>query len=272
MNVDIFSRRDGFTMAGRRNGNTNHARKRKVQKEPFSYKNLTDKQKKLVKWGGAAIVAVIIILAVLGSYDLLPHFDGSLHIIGGELKGAQPNDIILNTQTREDPRYFNLGSVEVPEGYYNDDDFHTIISTSDAVDYSQSYCYRPEDKAQPLQIVVVQGSASSIDERIKAISGQYSDPEAYVTSERIDAVSPVKGNKYSAIHATSVETETDIDEQGNVTREYYSTVAVAYVDVDSGSRCIMVYMSFKADTKAQIPTDETIRACIEQMVDTVTVK
>ncbi|MBQ3080286.1 MAG: hypothetical protein IJC48_09875 [Clostridia bacterium] len=259
-------------MAGKRNNNANHAKKRHVKKEAFTWKSLTEKQQKLVKVGSIIAAIIIIALIALNSFDLLPHFDGHLHLVNGNLWGAGENDLIVNTQERHDPRYFNVGSVEIPEGYYNDEEFHSVISTSEYADYSQKYCYRPEDKSSPIRMVSVQGTAAGIDHLVGLLEEMYSDPEANILSEKIDRVSKVKGNHYYGYHSTSVEPVFDRDSDGNITDAYYSTNSVGYIDIGAKNRSIMVYVSLRSDSMEEVPSEEELGEILDQMIDTVTVK
>lgn len=259
-------------MANKRRFNSNHAQKRRVQKKEFSFKDLSCKQKKLILWGSVAALVVIIVLVTLTSLDLIPHLDGSLQLINGKLKGVVENDIVSREEVdTNDYRYYNLGSIETPEGFYSDPSFHEVITTSTIKDLSQKYCYRPNEEGV-LNLVSIQGTNSSAEEMVEKSKANLSDPATYTASENFEKTSPVKGNSYHGYYSTSIEKLEDLDDYGRVERAYYGTYAIIYLDTAEDDKSIMVFASYKSDTKDEIPTADEIYALLDQMADTITIR
>lgn len=241
-------------MAGNRRSNSNHPRKLRVKKEPFSFKRLDATSKKRVKWGAIALSALVVILIVLASLDLLPHFDGSMHVVAGKLRGAGENDIVINKGSSSDKKYFNIGSLDMPEGYTNDSSYEVKTDENES-----EWCFRPTDKNSKIEFVLVCGCSKSWDEMIgNILSGGYASAEVEVT-EQIDAYSPVNQTEYHGCITTYLAP----DPQTSMYSKYYT----AYVPTDVKGTCVMVYVNSKSKKVDNLPTDDEIRAVMESMVD-----
>ncbi len=101
-------------MAKRRSA---HAQKRRAAAKPFSFRQMTAKQKKIAALIIAACVIVVVGI-VLACADVFPHRDGSLNVRGGKAQTTRENALVINSGTQAEPRYFEIASVkDTMEGF-----------------------------------------------------------------------------------------------------------------------------------------------------------
>lgn len=245
--------------------NNAHARKVTKKKEPFSFSKLPKEKQKLIKYIAAGAAALIIVLIVLGSLDLLPHFNGSLHVISGKVRGVKDGDLILNVSDRDsDPSYYKIGRVEIPAGYENDESYN--IKTDDN---ETEFAFRPvgDDAPEYIRYVAVLGCNSTIDERMEMLYGltAVEDEEGNVTySDRIDAVSAKNGNPYCGY----IYGGDTADEYNGLYYRYYTV----YMPCEKEDKCIMVSAVCGVQRRMKLPTDEELMALMDEMVDCVFVE
>ena len=251
-------------MAGKRSKNSNHAQKIIKKKEPFSYAKLPEEKKRIVKFAALGVIALVIILIVLGQYDLLPHFNGSMHIIGGKLSGAKENDLIVNMGNTSKPSYYNVGSVDFPEGYTDDEAFTIKPSGSLETDF----VFRPDDPDSGINFIAIcacSKPAENLLETVHANTGvtvEGTDEKVY--AELTEGKSKVKGNEYRGyIYADEIK-----DEYNGMYSKYFT----AYIDTDKDDSCILVQIHAKEYKRADLPTDEFFMTLMEEAADWVNVK
>ncbi len=90
--------------------NSAHAQKRRAAAKPFSFREMTAKQKRIA----ALIVSVcVVVLAaiVLLCADVLPHRDGSLNVRGGKAQTTRENALVINGGSQAEPKYFEIATV-----------------------------------------------------------------------------------------------------------------------------------------------------------------
>ena len=243
---------------------TVHAQKTVKKKEPFSFSKLPKEKQRLIKYIAIGAAALIVALLILGSLDLLPHFNGSLHVIGGKVRGVKDGDLILNVSGRNgDPSYYKIGHLDIPEGFENDEDYNIKSDKNET-----EFALRPVGEGAPeyIRYISVMGCNSSIDERMESLYGltAVEDEEGNVTySERIDAVSTEKRNPYCGY----IYGGDKADEYNGLYYRYYTV----YVPSELDDKCIMVSAICGTQRRMKLPSDEELMTLMDRMVDCVTV-
>lgn len=245
--------------------NNAHFQKNGKNKEPFSFSKLPKQKQKLLEHIGGAVAALIIILIILGSFDLLPHFNGSLHVIGGKVRGVEDGDLILNVNGRNgDPSYYKIGRVEIPAGFENDETYSIKTDENET-----EFALRPVGEGAPeyIRYISILGCNSDIDERMEALRGltAVEDEEGNVTySERIDAVSTTRQNPYCG-YIYGGDTK---DEYSGLYYRYYTT----YVPCERDDKCIMVSIICGVQRRVKLPSDEELMSLMDNMMDCIIVE
>ena len=251
-------------MAGKRSKNSNHAQKIYKKKEPFSFSKLPAEKKKIIEYAALGIIALAIILIVLGQFDLLPHLNGSMRVINGKLSGAKENDLIVNMGNTTKTSYYNVGSVDFPQGYTDDEEFTIKPSGSLETDF----VFRPDDPESHFNFVAIcacSKPAESLLETVRANTGETVEgSEEKVHAELTEGKSKVKGNAFRGyIYANDVK-----DEYSGMFSKYFT----AYIDTNKDDTCILVQVHAKEYKRADLPTDEEFMALMEEATDWVNVK
>lgn len=90
--------------------NSAHAQKRRVAAKPFSFREMTAKQKRIAALIVAACMVAIAAI-VLVRADVFPHRDGSLNVRGGKAQGTRENALVINVGSQAEPKYFEIAAV-----------------------------------------------------------------------------------------------------------------------------------------------------------------
>lgn len=246
-------------------GNRAHAMNTRKKKEPFTFSKLTPKQKKLWKWGAIIAACLLVVIVVLGQYDLLPHFKGNLHLVGGKLLGVDANDVIVNLGDSKNTEYYKIGKFDVPEGFelLGED---TVNVRSDELE--TEWVIKPSEGYQGVQYIAVCGTSESSEKRKEAVRslGAVVDSETEETTypDLTEGVSPVKNVAFSGY----IYGDEQKDTYSGMYNRYFST----FIPGEEKDSSIMVMITCKAKKQENLPDEATLVELMGRVVDGITTK
>ncbi len=248
-------------MAGKRA----HAMNTRKKKEPFTFSKLSPEQKKLWKWGAIIAACLLVVIIVLGQFDLLPHFKGNLHLVGGKLLGVDANDVIINLSDTNTAEYYKIGKFDIPEGFELLDE-NTINVRSDELE--TEWAVKPVEGYQGVQYVAVCGTSEDAEKRREAVRslGAVIDPETNEATypDLTEGVSPAKQIAFSGYIYGDEEKDTY---SGQYNR-YFST----FIPGEEKDSSIMVMIISKAKKQENLPNEATLVELMGKVVDGITTK
>lgn len=246
-------------------GNRAHAMNTKKKKEPFTFSKLPPEQKKAWKWGAIVVACLLVVIVVLGQFDLLPHFKGNLHLVGGKLLGVDANDVVINLSDGKKAEYYKIGKFDVPEGFevLGAD---TVNVRSDELE--TEWVIKPVEGYPRVQYIAVCGTDESAEKRKEAVRslGAVVDQETNETTypELTEGVSPEKKVAFSGyIYG---------DEQKDTYSGMYNLFFSTFIPGEEEDSSIMVMITCKAKKQENLPSDEELVELMGKVVDGITTK
>ena len=246
-------------------GNRAHAMNTRKKKEPFTFSKLPPEQKKAWKWGAIIVACLLVVIVVLGQFDLLPHFKGNLHLVGGKLLGVDANDVVVNLSDSKDAEYYKIGKFDIPEGFELLTE-NTFNMKSDELE--PEWLIKPVEGYQGVQYIAVCGTGESAEKRREAVRslGATVDPETNETTypELTESVSPVKNVPFSGYIYGGEQK----DSYSGMYNRFFST----FIPGEEKDSSIMVTITCKAKKQENLPDDATLVELMGKVVDGITTK
>lgn len=246
-------------------GNRAHAMKTRRKKEPFTFSKLSPKQKKAWKWGAIIVACLLVVIVVLGQYDLLPHFKGNLHLVGGKLLGVDANDVVINLSDSNTAEYYKIGKFDVPEGFevLGED---TVNVRSDELE--SEWVIKPAEGYQTVAYVAICGTNQSAETRREAVRslGAVIDSETNETiyPELTEGVSPEKKIEFGGYIYGD-------DEKDTYSGQYYRFFST-FIPGEKEDSSIMVMITGKAKNRENLPDEAALVELMGIVVDGITTK
>lgn len=248
-----MSRRDGLFMAAKEN------KKKSMLMRKFEA--LPKKTQKTITYALIGVLALVVILLILNAVDILPHMDGSLNVVGGKLAFADDNALIINVDSRDNPRYYSIGHVEIPAGYYDDE---SLTFKSDKL--TTDFTLRLEDNSEMpwFNYVAITGCTESPEKRLESAYSltAVTDDEGNTTySEQFTASSAQKGYQLTG-YIYGGETKDEYSGK-------YNRYCLAYMPTNREDTCIMVNIIASRERRMTLPTDEEMMAVLCELADII---
>ena len=246
-------------------GNRAHAMNTRKKKEPFTFSKLPPEQKKVWKWGAIIVACLLVVIVVLGQFDLLPHFKGNLHLVGGKLLGVDANDVVINLSDSKNAEYYKIGKFDIPEGFeLLDDDVVNVRSD----ELETEWVIKPSEGYQGVQYIAVCGTGESADKRKEAVRslGATVDPETNETTypELTESVSPVKNVPFSGYIYGG--------EQKDSYSGMYNRFFCTFIPGEEKDSSIMVMIICKDQKQENLPDEAMLVEVMGKVVDGITTK
>ena len=221
------------------------------------------KYRKQLTIGIPALVLVIIGAWLVCKATIGP--GGSIPNFFGHLMGVEENWIVTNQGTSSAPRYYKMGTFQVPEGYTRDKDYNV---SSDALS-RVSYC-TADDADAPVQTVYVSGvQGKTAAEMIETVGGF-----GMYASDAVQGEGNIAGLDAMWITGLSNDDENAVrGENGeDPVLEIGHRMMTLYADSVQGG-CLMVFLnSERGQAAADIPDAEAFMACAEDILAGVKVE
>lgn len=231
-------------MAKRRSA---HAQKRRAAAKPFSFGQMTAKQKRIAA-AIAAVCVIVIVGVVLACADVLPHRDGSLNVHGGKAQATRENTLVINGGTQAEPKYFEIAGVNgTMEGFTL-----TEYAVEKGDENITQFWYEADDAENEVYHYYLCGIAMSAEKTMRASAlarGMTSSEDTAVPGEVRGAFDD--GRAYCGYTVL----QQDAEEDGAMWHRYL----FLYADVNENA-CVLLQADSRAKTEAGLASEETLLA------------
>ena len=252
-----------------------------ARKKANKYRPLTDKEKKMIMIGLGAVVVIVLLIAIFYDDGSLPIKKGAVVTDGAQqmlsyaydeetgLVAEEPSEfeedvlntnwIVTNLGTTKKPKYFKLGEVEVPDGYYRRQETNKRKQESDFMFYEAG------ENADGKSYVYVSGMKGAYDDNAKNTLGYL--PQ-YNTSNDVSEIISAKIGGYDANYYYYTATDTDEDDP-DIT--YYAQSVNCYLNAGRNRTiCLMAFV--RAESEEDYMDENELLAKIEAIAQCIKIE